>query len=426
MEKTAKEMADEIQGNYDALKTNVETLEKEGATKTEVQEAKDALEAYKNDNTEALKGYVKGEVVDNMETRLKKAEDELKDAQTEIESMKENVTTTGSVSFTEAVSSALKEKHDEIKTFAANKSKGGWLDVVIKAPGNVTTDNVTTVATPADYAASNATSYSEYIREEIFVEEFFDVGRTDKPSIPYVNEEAGEGDAAIVAEGSLKPLIDADFNVKYSQAVKVAGRMKASEESLSDFSWLQAAMTNTLKRKHDIARQNDLITGTSGISNIATPFNVAMLAGITIDTPQNYDVIASMVTAIQVQSEGVFTPNVVFVNNVDALEMKLQKDQDKNYMLPPFIAQDGRVVDGVMVVAKPSLTVGEFIIGDFKNVNLRNYWDYTVRFGWENDDFSKNMITMIGESRYHIYITDSDKRGIIKGTFDAVKTELAL
>ena len=43
-----------------------------------------------------------------------------------------------------------------------------------------------------------------------------------------------------------------------------------------------------------------------------------------------------------------------------------------------------------------------------------------IRFGYENDDFSKNLITMIGESRYHLYITDNEKRAIISGTFDDV------
>ena len=104
--------------------------------------------------------------------------------------------------------------------------------------------------------------------------------------------------------------------------------------------------------------------------------------------------------------------------------MKLQKDANGNYVLPPFMDASGRMIDGVMVIAKPQITAGTYVIGDLKNINLLNVWGYSVRIGWEDDDFSKNLVTMLGESRYHVYITDNDKRGIVTGTFAAVKAAI--
>jgi HK97 family phage major capsid protein len=242
----------------------------------------------------------------------------------------------------------------------------------------------------------------------------------------------------MVAEGGLKPLIDADFNVEYSPAKKVAGRMKASEEAISDFGWLLGAMENTLKRKHDIARQANILNGDGtgqnlkGINTIATPFNPTMLGSIAgsmpapgaAGEPNNYDVLAAMYTAIVVQSEGTFMPNVVFVNPIDVLQMELTKDSEGRYLLPPFISEDGTTVKGVQIVSQPAIAAGTFVIGDMRLLQLRDVWGYTVRIGWENDDFSRNMVTMIGESRLHLYITDNDKRGIIKGAFADVKSAL--
>jgi hypothetical protein len=417
MAKTTEEMAAEFKQTLANLKTELDTVKsKETASPSEVQAAHDAIENFKTANEEVLKDFAK---VSDIAT----IKQELKDAQDEIEALiqKGNTVPNGEVSFDQSVSNTLTEKHEEIKDFVANKSKGGWLDIQVKVPELITSGNITTAVTPDNYAGSQATTYDPFLRDEIFIEQYFDVGSTDMPSLPYVNEEAGEGDAEIVAEGGLKPLIDADFNVKYSTAKKVAGRMKASEESLSDFKWLQAAMTTTLKRKHDIARQNDLL-GVNGIAGLATPFNSALLTGLAtlIQNPQKYDAIVALQTAITVQSEGVFKPNVIFVNNIDSLDMKLEKDDDNNYLTAPFVSADGTVIDGIRVVAKPTIPVGDFIIGDFKNVNLRNVWEYMIRFGYENDDFSKNLITMIGESRYHLYITDNEKRAIISGTFDDV------
>lgn len=432
MEKTPQELASELNTTLANLKKDVEAVQnKETATPQEVKAANDALEAFKKEN---------GTVIEGLATKaeVEKAVNDLKEAQAEIASLKEKGTSTESTSFDEVIGNALKENHDGLKAFVTEKQKGGYFSIDIKAAGTTTTANITTATPPTNFGATMTNNVSDYIRSEIFVEPYLSVGSTDLPSIPYVDETAGEGDAAMVAEGGLKPLIDADYAVKYSQAKKVAGRMKASEEALSDFKWLQGKLTTTLKRKHDIARQANILTGDGtganllGIESMATAFSSGMLGTLADSFPvagstgeaNNYDVIACIVNAIITQSEGTFIPNVAFVNNIDALTMKLTKDGEGRYLLPPFMDANGNMISGVRLVEQPSLTSGTFIIGDLKNVNLDNVWGYTVRFGWENDDFSKNLITIIGESRLHLYISENDKRGIIKGTFADVKAAL--
>lgn len=427
VEKAAKEIKDELA----KLKNEIKEAKESSATPEQVKKAEKALEDYKTEADKALKGFVKSEELDKIKTQLGEAEKE-------ISSLKEGNRNVANSTFKGAVSEALNENFEDLKSFVGEKQKGGYFKIEVKAPAEVTSGNITTATTPDNYAASNATMVTDYIRENIFVEQYLQVGSTDKPSIPYVDETAGEGDAAMVAEGGLKPLIDADYNVKYSEAKKVAGRMKASEESLYDFKWLNNKLQGTLKRKHDIARQQNILNGDgtgqnlNGIVNLATPFNASQLGTLAATFPaapdpkaaNNYDVIAAMVNAIITQSEGTFIPNVVMINNIDNLTMKLTKDGEGRYLLPPFMSASGEEIDGVRVVSQPALTSGEFIIGDFKNIQLDNVWGYTVRIGWENDDFSRNMVTMIGESRLHLYISENDKRGLIRGTFADVKTAL--
>ena len=429
--KTPQEMA-QLHSEFSAkqFKALEEQIGK-AATPEQLKEAQDSVADLKKSLEEGLKGLVK-------EDEFKKVKKSLEDAEAEVKALKETGTSGKVVDFKSAVAESLKEQHDELKEFMADRKKGGYFSIDVKVPAAVGTGNITTDATPAGYAAANATNVSDYIREQIYIEQYLSVGSTDQASIPYVDETAGEGDAAMVAEGGLKPLIDADYNTKYSQAKKVAGRMKASEESLSDFKWLLGKLTTTLKRKHDIARQRDILSGPGtgpnllGITNMAIPFNPAMLGSLADTFPQegqpgaanNYDVIAVIVNAVITQSEGTFIPNVALVNNIDTLKMKLTKDSSGRYLLPPFMDATGNLIDGVQVVAQPSLPAGTFIIGDLKNVQLDNVWGYTVRFGWENDDFSKNMITMIGESRLHLYISENDKRGIISGDFATVRAAL--
>lgn len=207
--------------------------------------------------------------------------------------------------------------------------------------------------------------------------------------------------------------------------------MKVSDEALSDFKWLLGAITGRLKRKHDIARQNailngDASAGMNGIVSLAPAFNPAILGALanTMTNPNHYDVLATVISVIEAQSEGNFVPNLVLMNTMDALAMKLTKDNQGRYLLPPFITKDGKQIEGVQVVTKPFINQGEFVVGDFKLVNLYNVWTFKVLIGMENDDFGKNMRTLIGESRLHLYLTQNDRRAFVKGTFANVITAL--
>ncbi len=416
----AQKAAEAINNKLTALESKVD----KAATPESVTDATNALETFKTENAEALKGFVASKDFETVKAEVETLKTELSEANREMVAMAQRNSASQPYSFKQAILDALTpEKFKEVKEHLSNRN-GGWVEVTVKAPALITTANATGTAASAVYGASMATSFSPYTYGAAFVEQYLTIGSTDKPSLPYVNESAGEGDAAIVAEGGLKPLIDADYVVKYSEAVKIAGRMKASEEALYDYKWLASAMEGKLKVKHDRARQADVLTK---VIAGATAFNSALLSGIALLTNGSstmYDQLAAVIATVAVESNGVYIPNVAFINTIDALNMKLTKDTNGNYVMPPFSTADGRQIDGVTIVAQPDIAAGTYVIGDLKNINLDNVWGYTVRIGWENDDFSKNLITMLGESRYHVYITDNDKRGIVKGTFAAVATAI--
>lgn len=418
-QKEPQEMG-ELRDEFNALqfKTIRDEMAK-AATPEAVKSVENKITQLEKSIVEDAKGYASKDEVTKLVA-------ELKSANAEIKALREGGKNSQPKSFHSAIKEALAEKHEELKQFLSGNRNGiGSFSIEVKAPALVTSANVSSTGGPAAaFATQSVDSVSEYARNEIFVEQYLDTGNTDKETIPYVDELPGEGDAAIVAEGALKPLIDVDYVTAYSQARKVAGAMKATKEALNDYGWLQSAMEKTLKRKHDIARQNDVIGATNGILSIATAFNPAILGDVKVTDPQYYDAMAALVAGIANSSEGAYMPNVIFVNTLDNLQKMLTKDANNNYVMPPFADENGNVIEGVRVVAKPSLAPGDFIIGDFRNVILRNLEGYNVTFGWENDDFRRNQITMLGESRYHLYATTNDRRGIIKGSFADVITAL--
>ena len=75
---------------------------------------------------------------------------------------------------------------------------------------------------------------------------------------------------------------------------------------------------------------------------------------------------------------------------------------------------------GLPVVESASMTADNFLIGDFTQAELYNRWDTTVEAGFENDDFTKNMVTLLGEARLALGIVD--KLAIVKGNFTSALT----
>ena len=188
-----------------------------------------------------------------------------------------------------------------------------------------------------------------------------------------------------------------------------------------------------MRRRHDIEKERGIIFGDStnagefdGITKNASAFVGGTLAG-TIATPNNYDVIRASISQIVNIGKGEFMPNYVLVNPDDAGAMDLTKGTDGHYMFPPFVIntpEGVQQVSMVRVIEKPQITAGSFVIGDFSKSHEREYVPFSIRVGYTDDDFKRNMRTIIGESRCHHFISSVEYNAFIFDTFANAKTVL--
>ncbi|HMK57766.1 MAG TPA: phage major capsid protein, partial [Nitrososphaeraceae archaeon] len=302
-------------------------------------------------------------------------------------------------------------------------------------PVNMSTASVGNgYSTPVSYVSQDQTTYAEDPRQQEYILNYLSVGTTGKPTIAYVDKSPTEGTMTITTEGALKPLISIAFVIRYSQARKMAGRTKISEEALDDIPFIMSAIRNELAYEHAIGVQTDIFTTVSGFA----PGFVAGALAASTDTPSNYDAIRAAIYAIKISSKGKYIPNAVLVPSSDAYTMGATKDTTKQYVFPPFVMPDGTTISGVKLVEVAdgvSVPAGTFIVGDWKKLRMDNYKSFTVRIGQGIQgsataaniisDFESNMYTLIGESRYHLWIYENEKTAFIKTTFAAVKTAIA-
>lgn len=349
-----------------------------------------------------------------------------------------NGTTLGGQNFNTLIEKSLTEALPQLKAMKAQEAgtKGKELVMEIKAAVNVTTGAVANfggVVTPDAVIYQTISTYAADVRKEEYIINYLSNGTTDKASLPYMDKKPNEGTMALTAEGALKPLISISFVLRYSTAVKIAGRAKVSEEALDDISFLMSIINNELKYEHDVEEQNQVF---AKVAAIAPGFVAGSMAASTT-TPTNYDAIRAAIYGVKIASKGKYIPNVVLVPSADAYNMGATKDANRNYVMPAFVLPDGTKISGVQVIEVADGTTvadGSFIVGDFKKLHRLVYKSFTLRIGQGIQgsataanivsDFESNMYTMIGESRLHLWIYENEKTAFIKSTFAAVKTAI--
>lgn len=407
METTPEEMAQDINTKIDAIKSEVSNA----VTKEQFTALETKIEALKENEVSATN---------------KTAIEELQEA---VNVLKDNNVNRKEVfkSFEQQVAEQLEANRDALKALKGNANAS---DVVIKVVGTQTTGNITLPsATPAAYSYQNDLALIPAPDLIPFVQNWTDNGTTDRVSLAYVDEVSQEGDAAFIGEGIVKPLIDIDYEIRYSAAKKVAGKIKVSEEALDDIPFMQSEINRKLRQRHDLALQDGILNGDgtganlTGITDVAAAFAAGGLA-TSVDDAQNYDVIVATYNQILVTSDSNYIPNAVFVHPTDATLMKLTKDVDGNYIMPPFTSESGDMVNNVRVVQNTKIPVGFFLMGDFTKAHVRTYKDYTVRVGYTGDDFEKNLVTILGESRVHLWISENEKIAFVYDEFATAKTAL--
>lgn len=251
-------------------------------------------------------------------------------------------------------------------------------------------------------------------------------GRTNANPYVWVNKTNKQGNAEFIGEGVLKPLASFELESETSVPKKVAERMKASTELLYDVAGMESLIRQELQFEVMIAANAAVLTGVSSSTNpagITTIASAYTLTSISTPNPTNSDAIRAAIAQIRsLNFSGTLT---AYMNPIDVANMDLEKAQDSGvYMLPPFTSADGRVVAGVQIVEDNNIAVGYLLIGDMSKYRILMYQDFFVQFGWENDDFSKNLVTVIGEMRFHQFYSTNHTGAWIYDTFANIKTAL--
>lgn len=321
----------------------------------------------------------------------------------------------------ESIGTLLNEKAEELK--AMKERSGASVQIQLKAVGTMALSTNTTGQIPQ---AEREQGITRIVRRNPFILELVNVGNIMSNVWEWVEQKNVEGGSAMTAEGALKSQTDFDLVVASANVKKVTAYIKVTKEMLDDVELMRSEIDQELTELINLKIDEQLLNGSgttvnlTGIVTNATAYSAGAFA-LAIPTPTNYDVLATAINQVRVN---LFEPTYIVLHPTDVTRMKLSKGNDGHYILPPFTSVDGTTVEGIRVVANVGVAIDKFLVGDFTKSGVRFKEGLTINVGYENDDFTKNLVTILAEARLVQRVKSNHYGAFVYGDFSDAITAL--
>jgi HK97 family phage major capsid protein len=215
-------------------------------------------------------------------------------------------------------------------------------------------------------------------------------------NIVLVDETSEDGAVTEVVQGDAKPQLDNDFDAIAPAMKKIAAYCKVSTEMLEDIGYIYTKIANTLKRrlKNKISDlfMADLISATPTYSS------ADLTAGTTGTMVKD---ILPAVTA-DMENLGGYDMKLWLLNQPDYAKLFVEAGQ--NYLW--------YALNNPKIMNSSDVTAGNIVGLDPSVFPLYVYKDIGIEMGYEQDDFSKNLVTIRCEARVTWNFTGNCLSGI--------------
>jgi HK97 family phage major capsid protein len=297
----------------------------------------------------------------------------------------------------------------------AGMSSGDRIDLRVKATlTSLTTDAAGSVGDGID--TTRLPGILPLAQRRLYVRDLISPGRMDGNTLEYVKETGFTNGAAPVAEGTEKPSSDIKLDLVTTSAKVIAHWMKASRQVLSDISQLRSMIDERLIYGLKLVEETQLLKGDNTGQNLngIIPQATAYAAPIALADLNILDVLRlAMLQATLAEYPA--TGHVL--NPIDMASIETLKDGEGRYIIGNPQGTINKTLWGLPVVETQAMTVRKFLTGAFKlGAQVFDRWDARIEAGFVNDDFIKNLSTILAEERLALAVYRPE--AFIYGDFD--------
>ncbi len=287
---------------------------------------------------------------------------------------------------------------EKVKSFLAGDPSSGKVDVRMKATlTSLTTDAAGSVGDAI--ANTRLPGLLALPQRRLTVRDLLSQGQMDGNTLEYVKETGFVNNAAPVAEGAAKPSSDMKLDLVTTSAKVIAHWMKASKQVLSDISQLRSIIDQRLLYGLAYVEEAQLLNGDGTGQNLngIIPQATAYSAPITLSSPTSIDMIRLMMLQAALAE---YPATGVVLHPSDWAWIETLKDTTGRYIIGNPQGTINPTLWGLPVVATQAMTVDKVLVGAFKlGAQVFDRWDARVETGFVNDDFTKNLVTILAEER---------------------------
>jgi len=236
-------------------------------------------------------------------------------------------------------------------------------------------------------------------QRRLTVRDLITPGQMDGNSLEYVKETGFINNAAPVAEGAAKPSSDIKFDLVNTSAKVIAHWMKASKQVLDDISQLRSMIDQRLLYGLAYVEETQLLNGDGtgqnlhGIIPQATAYSAAF-------TPTDGTAIDILRLAMLQAALAEYPATGHVMNPTDWARIELTKNAGGDYIIGVPQGNIGPRLWGLPVVETQAIAVDKFLTGAFRlGAQVFDRWDARIEAAYVDDDFIKNLITILAEER---------------------------
>ena len=249
-------------------------------------------------------------------------------------------------------------------------------------------------------------------------------GRTGLETYPWVNKKvpADSGAAAFIGPGVAKPGISFTLEVEKSNAKKIAVSTKLATELLQDVdgmtTFIEIELAYQLKSKANTTMMTGVGSSTvpAGVQTFSLGFTTS---GLSVVNPNNWDAARSVIA--QMRAAFIGGQIVIFMNPIDTANMDMEKAVSQG----TYLGINARPIPGGLIVEDNNVPVGFLQAVALDSLKTLIYKDFEMSFGWENDDFTKNLVTVIAEMRIHSFHSENDAAAFVYDEIADIKSQIA-
>lgn len=255
--------------------------------------------------------------------------------------------------------------------------------------------------------------------QRLTIRDLLSWGRTTQSSIQFFKELAFTNNAAQQTELQKKAESNITFEADSADVITIAHWIKASKQILADVPQLQSYVDGRLRYGLKLKEEAQLLKGSGvglNINGLYTAATAYSNPGVSVSNETQIDRLR--IALLQAELAGYYADGVV-LSPVDWTAIELRKTTDNAYLMANPFGMLVPTLWGRPVVASQSMTAGTYLVGAFGMA--AQGWDreeLTVQVGYENDDFTKNAVTLLAEERLALTIYRDE--ALIKGGFGSV------